>query len=99
MHIALAPFNLKPGVTEESLLEVSDDFETRFVQAQDGIIKRILVKGVDGGGYLDVVFFADLAAIDRVIEAEQTSEVCAAFFSIMEVDGEHRVYEVLKTYE
>jgi hypothetical protein len=45
------------------------------------------------------VYFADLAAIDRVIEAEQNSEVCAAFFSIMEGDGSHYVYEILKTYE
>jgi hypothetical protein len=99
MHIALAPFKPKPGVTEETLLKASDDFETDFVQTQDGILKRILVKAADGSGYLDVVFFTDLAAIDRVVEAEQTSEVCAAFFSIMEEDGEHRVYEVLKTYD
>jgi len=39
-----------------------------------------------GGGYADIVYFADLAAIDRVVEAEQNSEVCAAFFSIMEGD-------------
>lgn len=99
MHIALAPFKLKAGVAEVQLLAASDDFETGFVQTQNGIIKRILVKAVEGGGYLDVVFFADLAAIDRVLEAEQSSEVCGTFFSTMEDDGEHRVYEVLKTYE
>ncbi len=37
-----------------------------------------------GGGYADIVYFEDLAAIDRVVEAEQNSEVCAAFFSIMD---------------
>lgn len=45
------------------------------------------------------MFFEDLPAIDRVIEAEQNSEVCAAFFSIMDGDDSHRVYEVMKTYE
>jgi len=45
------------------------------------------------------VFFEDQAAIDRVIEAEKTSDVCLTFFSLMEDDGGHRVYEVLKTYE
>jgi hypothetical protein len=40
-----------------------------------------------------------LAAPDRVLEAEQNSDVCAAFSAIMDSDGSHRVYEVLKTYE
>jgi hypothetical protein len=97
MHIAIAPFRLKTGVTEQTLLTASDDFEARFVKTQDGIIKRILVKGADPGDYADIVFFADLAAIDRVIEAERTSEVCGAFFSIMDGD-DHHVYEVVKTY-
>ncbi|MCI0685812.1 MAG: hypothetical protein L0Y54_01040 [Sporichthyaceae bacterium] len=98
MHMAIAPFRLKATVTEDMLLAASDDFEARFVKTQDGIIKRILVKGVDAGGYADIVFFTDLEAIDRVVEAERTSEVCAAFFSIMDGDDEHRVYEVVKTY-
>jgi hypothetical protein len=98
MHIALAPFRLKEGVSEDELVTTSDEFEQQFVQLQKGILKRILVK--DGtGGYADVVFFADAAAIDRVVEAEQSSEVCAAFFAIMEDAGTHTVYEMLKTYE
>ena len=99
MHIAIAPFRLKTDVTEERLLATSDDFEARFVKSQDGIIKRFLVKDADAGDYADIVFFDDLEAIDRVIEAERTSEACAAFFSIMDGDGEHRVYEVVKAYE
>jgi hypothetical protein len=97
MHIAVAPFKLKAGVTEDALLTTSDDFEERFVRKQSGILRRILVRDGDGG-YADVVFFEDLAAIDRVVQAEQSSEVCAAFFSIMEDEG-HRLYEVLKAYE
>jgi hypothetical protein len=98
MHIALAPFRLKTGVSEDVLVSTSDDFEKRFVQKQDGILKRLLVKDTSGG-YADIVYFADLAALDRVVEAEQNSEVCAAFFSIMDADGSHHVYEILKTYE
>jgi hypothetical protein len=98
MHIALAPFRLKDGVTEDDLVKASDDFEEQFVAEQDGILKRILVK--DGnGGYADIVFFTDAAAIDRVLDAEQNSEVCAAFFAIMHDDGTPKVYEALKTYQ
>jgi hypothetical protein len=98
VHIALAPFRLKDGISEDDLVKTSDDFEEQFVQHQDGILRRILVKD-NTGGYADVVFFTDAAAIDRVLQAEQNSEVCAALFAIMDDDGSPRVYEVLKTYE
>jgi hypothetical protein len=98
MHIALAPFTLRAGVTEETLLAASDDFDRSFVSGQDGILRRILVR--DGeGGYADIVFFEDEQAVQRVMEAEQNSDVCAAFFSIMHEDGSHRLFQVLKTYE
>lgn len=98
MHIALAPFMLRADVSEERLLTTSDEFDASFVKQQDGILRRILVR--DGeGGYADIVFFEDEHVIERVLEAEQNSEVCAAFFSLMDGDGSHRVFEVLKTYE
>ena len=98
MHIALAPFTLREGVSQETLLKTSERFERSFVKKQNGILRRILVR--DGeGGYADIVFFEDEQAIERVLEAEQNSEVCEAFFSIMDDDGSHRVFEVLQTYE
>ncbi|GGW43073.1 hypothetical protein [Streptomyces xantholiticus] len=98
MHIALAPFVLRAGVCEDALISASDRFEEEFVSKQDGIIRRVLVKDGAGSGYADLVFFRDLESIDRVVEAEQNSDVCAAFFSIMDGDGSLRVYEVLKSY-
>jgi hypothetical protein len=97
MHIVIAPFRLKEGVSEEVMLRTSDDFQKQFVQTQDGILKRIVVKDGDEG-YADVVFFEDAAAIDRVIEAEQNSDVCAAFFAIMDEEDAPRLYQALKTY-
>jgi hypothetical protein len=68
------------------------------VKEQQGVVRRVLVK--DGeGGYADIVFLEDADAIERVVAAEQTSEVCGAFFSIMEGDDTHHVYEVIKTYQ
>jgi hypothetical protein len=97
MHIAIAPFRLKDGITHDDLLAASDDFEEQFVQKQTGILQRILVRDSDGA-YADIVFFEDLAAIERVLLAEQNSDVCAAFFAVMDSDGSHQVYEALKTY-
>jgi hypothetical protein len=98
MHIALAPFRLSAGNTEDDLVAASDGFDREFVQNQDGILRRILLRDGDGG-YADLVFFEDLAAIERVVEAERTSDVCAAFFSVMDTTDEHRVYEVIKAYD
>ena len=99
MHIAFAPIKLKAGVSEEEFLKASEDFEANFVKQQKGILKRILVRENDGS-YVDIVFFEDMDTIRRVVEAEKNSAVCREFFKIIEEDsGEHRVYEVLKTYE
>jgi hypothetical protein len=97
MRIALAPFTLKTGVTEEALLTASDEFEAAFVRQQEGILRRILVRDPNGG-HADIVFFATAEAMEQVVAAEQDSEACAAFSSIMD-DGEYTVFEVLKTYE
>ncbi|WP_405577362.1 hypothetical protein [Streptomyces sp. NBC_01092] len=98
MYIALAPFTLKPDVTEETLLTTSDAFESSVVQSQDGIHRRILVRAA-GGGYAGLVFFREQEAMERVMEAEQNSDACTAFFSIMDDDGTARVFKVLKSYE
>ncbi|WP_210481551.1 hypothetical protein [Naasia sp. SYSU D00948] len=85
-------------MTEAALLDASAEFETGFVQKQDGIVRRVLVR--DGaGGYADLVFFESAEAMEKVIEAEQDDEVCARFSSIMVDGGEYRVFEVLRTYE
>jgi hypothetical protein len=98
MHIVIAPFRPKQGVTEDVMLKTSDDFQEQFVRKQDGILRRILVR--DGeGGYADIVFFTDAAAIDRVIQAEQDSDVCAAFFALMDDENHPYTYEALKTYD
>jgi hypothetical protein len=98
MVIAFAPFQLKDGITEQQLLAASDAFETDFVRHQTGILRRVLVRD-DKSDFADIVFFDEIADINRVVEAERASDVCAAFFALMNGDGDHRVYEVLKTYE
>ncbi|GAA2913074.1 hypothetical protein GCM10010517_79630 [Streptosporangium fragile] len=98
MHIALAPFRPGQGVTEDVLMATSDAFEDQFARHQDGIIRRIPVR--DGAsGFADIVFLEDETATERVLEAEQNSEACATFFSIMDGDAPHGVYEVIKSYE
>ena len=98
MHIAFAPIKLKPGVSEEEFLRASEDFELHFVKKQKGILRRILVKD-DQGDYADLVFFEDSDAISRVVKAEMSGPALDFMSLIRDDSGDHRVFEVLKTYE
>ena len=96
MHIVIAPGRLKDGVTESAMLEASDRFQSDFVVDHPGVVRRVLV--VDqSGGYADIVYFADEAAIAEVMEAEQASEVCHQFMGLWD-DDQPVTYRVLRTY-
>ena len=58
MFIQLAPFRLGEGVDEAALLAASDRFQDEFVAHQRGVLRRVVMRGVDGG-YADLVFFDD----------------------------------------
>jgi hypothetical protein len=97
MQIVIAPGRLKDGVTEEAMLAASDRFQREFVVDHPGVLRRVL--GSDSSGrYADIVFFADEAAVEEVIAAEQSSEVCHQFMSLW--DGEEPVvYRVVRTHD
>jgi len=97
MNIVIAPGRLKHGVTEEAMLAASDRFQREFVVDHPGVLRRVLVADA-GGGYADIVFFADEAAVEEVMAAEQTSEVCHQFMSLWEGE-EPMMYRVLQTHE
>jgi hypothetical protein len=94
MYIQIAPFKLKSGIDEQTLLEMSDKFEKEFVQKQKGIFKRMLLKNADGS-YADLVFFESKGDLDRVLQAEHATP---EFFTILE-DLPGSGFHVLKTYE
>jgi len=103
-YVVLARMQLKPGIDEKQLLAASDEFERDFVKKQQGITKRMLLRGKQGS-YADLVFFESKADFDRVAKIEETSEECARLFAIMEPPdpnlpdmGVHG-FEHVKTYE
>ena len=97
MQVVIAPGRLKAGVTEEAMLAASDRFQREFVVDHPGVLRRVLVTDA-GGRYADIVFFADEAAVEEVMAAEQTSEVCHQFMSLW--DGEEpMVYKVLQPHD
>ena len=104
IYVQLVPIRLRDGLDEAALLEASDTFQRSFVSKQDGIMKRMLLKGKDGG-YADLVFFESKDDADRVAKIEQTSPECLEFFKIMEAPDENLPdmgilsFEHIKTYE
>ena len=98
MHIAVAPFKLNSGVTEDALITASADFQRDFVVKQEGVIQRILAReGEDG--YVDLVFFTDAEAMAAVLAAEENDTACAAYMSLMDSDGTYHVYDTLTVHE
>jgi|SRR5688572_1046863 hypothetical protein len=102
--VVLAPVRLKDGVDEATLTKASDIFQRDFVAKQDGILKRMLLKGADGD-YADLVFFASEADAARIAKLEESSPECRAFFEIMKVEDADlpelriRSFQQIKTYE
>jgi len=96
MHVVIAPGRLKHGVTEQAMLAASDRFQNEFVVNHPGVIRRVLVAD-QSGGYADIVYFTDEAAIAEVMEAEQASEVCHQFMGLWDAD-QPAVHRVLRTY-
>ena len=98
MHIAVAPFKLTSGVTEDALITASAGFQRDFVAKQEGVTRRILARDTEGG-YVDLVFFTDAAAMAAVLAAEENDPACATYMSLMDSDGTYHVYEALTVHE
>lgn len=97
----LAPIKLAKGKTEADLLSASDKFHEDFVSHQPGVLRRELIRKSEGE-YLDIVLFRSAEDAQDVMEKEQESEVCQAFFSVMEVgdmfEEDMALYPSLATY-
>ena len=78
-----APFRVRPGVTDEALLQASEALQREFLGRQPGFVQRELLRGA-AGQWADVVYWRDQASADRVMEAVATSPVCQAYFHLME---------------
>lgn len=81
----LAPFRLRPGVTEEQLVEASAALQRDFVSKLPGFLSRTLLRATDGS-YLDVVWWASREAAQGAVNAAAESKTCAAFFALMDAD-------------
>ena len=80
--VELAPFRLKPGVDEATLLERSEQLQDEFLRHQRGFLRRELLKGADGE-WMDVVHWEDEEAANAIMSVIAESPACRAYFEIM----------------
>lgn len=81
--IEWAPFIVKQGVSEASLLSASSAVQMQFLEKQKGFIKRELFKG-EGKRWVDLVYWeSDQDARRAVVDAAHSS-TCLAYFAMME---------------
>ena len=97
----LAPIKIAQGKTESDLLQASERFQEEFARHQPGILRRELIRKSEGE-YIDIVQFRSAKDAQDVMEKEQESEACHAFFSVMDLsdmnDEDLTPYPSLATY-
>ena len=81
--IELAPFSLKEGVTEETLLKISKAVQEEFIDKQPGFIKRELVRK-NSREYLDIVYWSSQPHAEHAAQKAMETAVCLEFFSLMQ---------------
>lgn len=102
--IEWAPFTIKEGINEETLLKSSADLQQEFLNKQVGFIKRELIKKSDRD-YVDIVHWKSKEDAGRAIENAENSPICFAYFQLMaEADHNHpgagvSIFEVVGEYQ
>ena len=92
----LAPIMLAAGKTEAELLAMSEQFQHEFVQHQTGILRRELVRR-ENGQFMDIIQFKDHDALQDVMQKEQRSEICQAFFALMDMEATEHSIEICQS--
>lgn len=82
--VETARITLAPGRSEADLIAASAAFQTAFLDAQPGFLRRELLK-LDDRRFLDLVHWDSRAAADAVMAAAMASEACHAYFAVMDM--------------
>lgn len=77
-----APFTLAAGVSEERLLEASQELQEGFLASQPGFLRRELLRGPEGR-FVDLVYWRDGQSARAAMDAAGQSPACSVYFSLM----------------
>jgi hypothetical protein len=83
LAIEVAPFALKPNVTEEQLLVASERLEREFLQHQSGYLGRATSR-LANGRWADIVLWRSEEHAMAILPLIPQNDACAAYFSCMQ---------------
>lgn len=98
MIIELAPFKIIEGISETSLLEVSNALQNEFLSQQPGFIKHELLRSGENE-WLDLVHWSDYEIASKAMQMAMESPVCLRYFEMMVTDGNNSLTNAVKHYE
>ena len=78
-----APFNIREGIAEKALVEVSARLQRDFLARQDGFLRRELIKGAERS-YVDLIWWRSMETAEAAMAKVTESTVCREYFSLME---------------
>lgn len=78
-----APFRVKPGVDDNTLLAASEALQRDFLAHQPGFVRRELLRGAEGQ-WVDLVYWRDEDSAMAVMPAIANSAACQTYFHLME---------------
>lgn len=86
-----APFRMRDGVDEATLLAAADRVQREFLAARPGFLRRELLRDAEGG-WVDLVHWQDGASAQAAAEAAMATAVCLEYFELMRgADGAEQV--------
>lgn len=83
--VEIAPFEIKPQVSEAALLAASLQMQADFLEKQPGFVKRHLLQK-SATAWMDIVYWESKEAAERALLAFESSPACAAYFQLMNMD-------------
>ncbi len=84
--VEYAPFTLANEVSEQALLAASKRLEDEVLAKTPGYRGRVLARKSERE-WVDLVFWEDKEAADRIMEVARESPVRAAYFACMDMTG------------
>ena len=88
--IEIAEIKLANGKTEAELVSAAERLREGFLSQQSGFISHDLVRQSDGV-YADIVRWETMGAAKTALQNAESSPVCGAYFSHMEIDPENPI--------
>lgn len=85
--VEIARIRLAEGADEAALRTASDRFQAAFLAGRPGFLRRELLHA-GGRDYIDLVHWQDQASAEAVMAAALQSPDCAAYFAVMEMQGD-----------